>query len=191
MKTSAISAERTMLATDWRVWRFVGGFRMPTCLGRSLVIANSLAWLGLPDSSRAEDAATRGPRSLRPILREKLRVAYLRTQMQQYQIRDAAGKVLPLHESMGLRWTNPVSGVVDGGVFVWTDGECPVVVAKCYVNESQGIVRRMPAARRRSPARHEARTARRSGNLSRDSGSISSTVKSHRRRPMRRSGFHR
>ena len=108
---------------------------MLTGLGRPLLVGSALACFGFLASSLADEPAKREAEKSSVDAVGEARVAYLRTQMQRYQIRDADGKVLPLHESMGLRWTNPVSGVVDGGVFVWSDGECPVVVAKCYVNE--------------------------------------------------------
>lgn len=39
-----------------------------------------------------------------------------------------------LKETPLLRWNNPVSGVIDGGVFVWTDGERPVAIEKVHIN---------------------------------------------------------
>ncbi len=64
------------------------------------------------------------------------RIAFIRKQAERWVFRDeAVKKSFALHDKLALRWSNPVSGVVDGGVFVWTDGGRPVVVAKIFVNE--------------------------------------------------------
>ena len=34
-----------------------------------------------------------------------------------------------------MRWNNPVSGVVEGTVFVWTSDDGPMAIAKCHINE--------------------------------------------------------
>ena len=65
------------------------------------------------------------------------RIDYLWDRVSRYQLRAAGDpkQVFSLQKKLALRWSNPVSGVVDGGVFVWTDGKRPVVIAKCYINE--------------------------------------------------------
>ncbi len=67
------------------------------------------------------------------------RLAYLRERLARYRIVEPgrAGDAIALSPSLGLRWSNPVSGVVDGGIFFWTDGRRPVVAAKCFINERQ------------------------------------------------------
>jgi hypothetical protein len=67
------------------------------------------------------------------------RIAYLRGRMERYRIFPAGLPERPytLQEELALRWSNPVSGVVDGGIFVWTDGKRPVVFAKAFINETK------------------------------------------------------
>ena len=68
------------------------------------------------------------------------RIAFLRERMERLQIRsaDSPQSKFPLHEKLALRWSNPVSGVVDGGVFIWTDGRRPVVIGKAFLRETGG-----------------------------------------------------
>ncbi|MBC8115108.1 MAG: hypothetical protein H7062_12060 [Candidatus Saccharimonas sp.] len=51
---------------------------------------------------------------------------------------DSPQTRFPLHEKLALRWSNPVSGVVDGGVYIWTDGRQPVVIGKAFLKEKGG-----------------------------------------------------
>jgi hypothetical protein len=90
--------------------------------------------VALAAASRAQEP----PAESKDPVAEK-RIAYLRGRMARYEIRTpgAAGQKLTLDEPLGLRWSNPVSGVVDGGIFFWTDGRRPLVVAKCYINEQK------------------------------------------------------
>lgn len=68
------------------------------------------------------------------------RIAFLREKMERIQLRSTDSKAVkfPLHEKLALRWSNPVSGVVDGGVFIWTDGRRPVVIGKAFLRERGG-----------------------------------------------------
>jgi hypothetical protein len=68
------------------------------------------------------------------------RIAFLWEKMRQYRLHPAGApeRAYPLQDSLGLRWSNPVSGVVDGGIFIWSDGSRPHVIGKCYLNESKG-----------------------------------------------------
>lgn len=68
------------------------------------------------------------------------RIAFLREKMERIQLRSANSPPakFPLHEKLALRWSNPVSGVVDGGVFIWTDGRRPVVIGKAFLRETGG-----------------------------------------------------
>lgn len=70
------------------------------------------------------------------------RIAFLREKMERIRIRSVASPktMFPLHEKLALRWSNPVSGVVDGGVFIWTDGRRPVVIGKAFLRERGGAV---------------------------------------------------
>ncbi len=64
------------------------------------------------------------------------RIAFVREQAARLRVQDAKSPTpYPLHDKLALRWSNPVSGVVDGGVFVWTNGQRPVVIGKIFVNE--------------------------------------------------------
>ena len=65
------------------------------------------------------------------------RIDYLWGRISRYQIQaaDDTKHIFPLQKTLALRWSNPVSGVVDGGVFVWSDGGRPVVIGKSYINE--------------------------------------------------------
>ena len=65
------------------------------------------------------------------------RIDYLWGRISRYQIQSAGDpkQIFPLQKTLALRWSNPVSGVVDGGVFVWSDGGRPVVIGKSYINE--------------------------------------------------------
>ncbi len=68
------------------------------------------------------------------------RIAFLREKMERLRLRatDSSQTKFPLHEKLALRWSNPVSGVVDGGVFIWTDGRRPVVIGKAFLKEKGG-----------------------------------------------------
>ena len=68
------------------------------------------------------------------------RIAFLRDKMERLRLRhaDSPQTRFPLHEKLALRWSNPVSGVVDGGVFIWTDGRRPVVIGKAFLRETGG-----------------------------------------------------
>ncbi len=68
------------------------------------------------------------------------RIAFLREKMERIRLRsaDSPQTKFPLHEKLALRWSNPVSGVVDGGVFIWTDGRRPVVIGKAFLRETGG-----------------------------------------------------
>ena len=70
------------------------------------------------------------------------RIAFLRDKMERIRLRSIASPqtMFPLHEKLALRWSNPVSGVVDGGVFIWTDGRRPVVIGKAFLRERGGAV---------------------------------------------------
>ena len=64
------------------------------------------------------------------------RIAFIREQASKLRVQNAKSQTkYPLHDKLALRWSNPVSGVVDGGVFVWIDGQRPVVVGKIFINE--------------------------------------------------------
>ena len=65
------------------------------------------------------------------------RLAFMRERMWEYEIREAgnAGATCDLNETPLLRWNNPVSGTVDGAVFVWMRGGRPAVLAKVFINE--------------------------------------------------------
>ncbi len=67
------------------------------------------------------------------------RIAFVREKMARYRLHAAGTDQIayPLQDKLALRWTNPVSGVVDGGIFVWTDGRRPMAVGKCFLNEVQ------------------------------------------------------
>jgi hypothetical protein len=56
-----------------------------------------------------------------------------------YRLRSASAEdvAYPLQDKLALRWSNPVSGVVDGGIFVWTDNGRPMVIGKCFLNEAK------------------------------------------------------
>ena len=68
------------------------------------------------------------------------RIAFLRERIERLRLRsaDSPQTKFPLHEKLALRWSNPVSGVVDGGVFIWTDGRRPVVIGKAFLKEKGG-----------------------------------------------------
>ncbi len=68
------------------------------------------------------------------------RIAFLREKMERLRLRAAESPQtkFPLHEKLALRWSNPVSGVVDGGVYIWTDGRRPVVIGKAFLNDKRG-----------------------------------------------------
>ena len=68
------------------------------------------------------------------------RIAFLRERMERLRLRSVESPQtrFPLHEKLALRWSNPVSGVVDGGVFIWTDGRRPVVIGKAFLRETGG-----------------------------------------------------
>ncbi len=67
------------------------------------------------------------------------RIEFLREKMAAYRIQSADGaeSIYPLQDNLALRWSNPVSGVVDGGIFIWTDGRRPMAIGKCFLNEVQ------------------------------------------------------
>lgn len=99
------------------------------------------SWIALAAAGQAfgqEAPAEQKPAAEKDPVAEK-RIAYLRGRMERYRIHPAGLPERPyaLHEELALRWSNPVSGVVDGGIFVWTDGQRPVVFAKAFINETQ------------------------------------------------------
>lgn len=67
------------------------------------------------------------------------RITFLRDKMARYRVTaaDESQAVYPLEDKLALRWSNPVSGVVDGGIFVWSDGRRPMVIGKCFLNEAK------------------------------------------------------
>jgi hypothetical protein len=95
-----------------------------------------LAMTGTAFGHRLPDEAEAGL-SQDPVAEK--RMTFLRGKMEQYQIHPPGRleQPYPLQGKLALRWSNPVSGVVDGGVFVWTDGRRPLVVAKCHINKRQ------------------------------------------------------
>src|SRR5690348_13654123 len=75
----------------------------------------------------------------KPAAPEEQRIAFLREKMAAYRLRSASADdvTYPLQDKLALRWSNPVSGVVDGGIFVWTDNGRPMVIGKCFLNEAK------------------------------------------------------
>jgi hypothetical protein len=67
------------------------------------------------------------------------RIAFLQGKVARYTTHAAGDEkvVYKLTDTLALRWSNPVSGVVDGGIFVWTDGRRPMVIGKCFLNEQK------------------------------------------------------
>jgi hypothetical protein len=100
----------------------------------AVLLALSLAGIGRGQESSAKSTGD----AAKDAAAEK-RIAFVREKMAKYRV-HAAGEdkiVYPLEENLVLRWSNPVSGVVDGGIFVWTDGRRPIVIGKCFLNERQ------------------------------------------------------
>ena len=89
-------------------------------------------------NSRAQDATPKSGAVAASVADQ--RIGYLREQMERIRLRaaDSSQTKFPLHEKLALRWSNPVSGVVDGGVFIWTDGRRPVVIGKAFLRERGG-----------------------------------------------------
>jgi hypothetical protein len=67
------------------------------------------------------------------------RMQFLRDKMERYEIlaSDDGPTAAGLDDQLALRWSNPVSGVVDGAIFVWSDRGRPVIVGKAYINEDK------------------------------------------------------
>lgn len=88
-------------------------------------------WLGQSALAQGEQAPA--------VSAEEQRVAFLREKMSAYRLCSASAPELtyPLQEKLALRWTNPVSGVVDGGIFVWADQGRPMAIGKCFLNEAK------------------------------------------------------
>ena len=65
------------------------------------------------------------------------RLQFMVARMREYRVHptDRPDSPCELTEAPLLRWNNPVSGAVDGAVFVWTDGTRPAVLAKVHINE--------------------------------------------------------
>jgi hypothetical protein len=65
------------------------------------------------------------------------RLAYMRGKLETLRISagDKPKIVYALKDAQPLRWSNPTTGVIDGGIFIWTDGERPIVVAKSFISE--------------------------------------------------------
>jgi hypothetical protein len=62
------------------------------------------------------------------------RLEYMQVTGDAYQISDADGKPVTFRKEPVLRFTNPVSGVVDGGLFVWEDQATrPVAMAQIFI----------------------------------------------------------
>jgi hypothetical protein len=90
----------------------------------------------LADLARAQDQPPGEASAAKDTAAQK-RIDFLQGKMARYTV-HAAGEekiVYPLEKELALRWSNPVSGVVDGGIFVWTDGRRPMVIGKCFLNE--------------------------------------------------------
>ena len=64
------------------------------------------------------------------------RLEFMRERLARYEIRGDSGQngLFQFGENTVLRWSNPVSGVIDGTVFVWTVDGRPEIVAKCFIN---------------------------------------------------------
>jgi hypothetical protein len=94
----------------------------------SLAVVIAVASFARGDDPEAEPAAAADER-----------LAYLRGRMERYRLHSPELPERPyrLEEKLALRWSNPVSGVVDGGIFVWSDGKRPLVVAKAFINETK------------------------------------------------------
>ncbi len=93
----------------------------------------------LPVAALAQEAARESaPASSSDAVAEE-RIKFVRDKMARYRL-SAAGSMkiqYPLHDQLALRWSNPVSGVVDGGIFVWSGGGRPMAIGKCFLNEVQ------------------------------------------------------
>ena len=65
------------------------------------------------------------------------RLTFMRGRIEALRIspRDKPETIYTLKDSQPLRWSNPTTGVIDGGIFIWTDGERPVAVAKSFISE--------------------------------------------------------
>ncbi|WP_149499249.1 hypothetical protein [Roseiconus lacunae] len=62
------------------------------------------------------------------------RLKYMQESGQSYRVSDADGKPIRFVSSPALRWTNPVSGVNDGGLFFWEDANGrPVAAAQIFL----------------------------------------------------------
>lgn len=108
------------------VWRFVW------------IIVWAMSFV--PSGSRAQEATSKAGAVEASVADQ--RIAFLREKMERLRLRaaDSPQTKFPLHEKLALRWSNPVSGVVDGGVYIWTDGRRPVVIGKAFLRERGGAV---------------------------------------------------
>ena len=90
------------------------------------VLAGSLGQIAGGQSERKDEAASK-------------RLAFMRQSMARCQIQTGSSETgrFRFEEEPLLRWSNPVSGVVDGTLFVWTVDGRPEVVAKCFINQTQ------------------------------------------------------
>lgn len=64
------------------------------------------------------------------------RLEFMRGKLTRYEIQVDSGRngQFQFTENTALRWSNPVSGVIDGTVFVWTVDGRPEIVAKSFIN---------------------------------------------------------
>lgn len=69
------------------------------------------------------------------------RLAFMQARLKEYAIRPSGGEKpgepLAFREEPLLRWSNPVSGMVDGGVFLWERNGRPMAIDKVYLNRDR------------------------------------------------------
>jgi hypothetical protein len=107
---------------------------LPTVSIPPLLIAGLALWAG---AALAQEPAGEPAPEVKsdPVAEE--RIKFVREKMARYCLHAAGAKQIeyPLQDKLALRWSNPVSGVVDGGIFVWSDGARPMAIGKCFLNE--------------------------------------------------------
>ena len=117
----------------FRIWDFLGIWFLRFGISRNGICFLVLGiFLFVSSSTSANDPASVADQ----------RIGFLREKMERLRLRSADSKQVrySLQEKLALRWSNPVSGVVDGGVFIWTDGRRPVVIGKAFMRETGGPV---------------------------------------------------
>lgn len=100
-----------------------------------LLIAMIGSWHSLWSQDADESAASSGAESA---------VDAFTDQARQY-VFSIGDEELTFHPQPILHWGNPARGGEDGALFLWTDGDAPVVIGTCFTYEYAGVERRKHA----------------------------------------------